>query len=347
MRVGVDADGVCYDFISAMRAYLKVAGVGDGIYCEPDRWNVWECWGMTHREWADQLRQGVADGVLFRHGAVHEDAKGVLEALRMEGHTIHIVTDRNVHTTAHSSTALWLDEAKIPYDTLTFAADKTVVNVDVFIEDSVANAQALEAAGVQVLLRIGRGTVVCVWARGSWLAVRVGRDRNVRTPLSFRRCRVHSSLRGAVVQRRREGPEARTDQPHPRFRAGRRGPGVFVRLPTSTTGTIGARLRLASRYDAAQRHMMAFWGGEDLDPESGEPHPAHVKFHMNTLTNYGHSPGVRRPPMTHPLVAEEIDRMRSACSAPMPWKLSDECKLGLGRPENPDLCFYCDKHVNH
>jgi hypothetical protein len=36
-------------------------------------------------------------------------------------------------------------------------------------------------------------------------------------------------------------------------------------------------------YDALQRHLMAFWGGEDHDPESGLLHLAHAAFHVNTL----------------------------------------------------------------
>jgi hypothetical protein len=36
-------------------------------------------------------------------------------------------------------------------------------------------------------------------------------------------------------------------------------------------------------YDALQRHLMAFWGGEDRDPESGLLHLAHAAFHVNTL----------------------------------------------------------------
>jgi hypothetical protein len=39
-------------------------------------------------------------------------------------------------------------------------------------------------------------------------------------------------------------------------------------------------------YDAAQRHLMAFWSGEDTDPESGESHLAHVVFHCLTLITY-------------------------------------------------------------
>ena len=39
-------------------------------------------------------------------------------------------------------------------------------------------------------------------------------------------------------------------------------------------------------YDAIPRHLMAFWNGEDTDPESGEPHMAHVIFHALTLITF-------------------------------------------------------------
>ncbi len=36
-------------------------------------------------------------------------------------------------------------------------------------------------------------------------------------------------------------------------------------------------------FDALQRHLAAFWTGEDRDPESGLPHLAHAAFHVLTL----------------------------------------------------------------
>lgn len=39
-------------------------------------------------------------------------------------------------------------------------------------------------------------------------------------------------------------------------------------------------------YSAMQRHLNAFWGGEETDPESGLPHLAHAAFHMMSLLTW-------------------------------------------------------------
>lgn len=42
--------------------------------------------------------------------------------------------------------------------------------------------------------------------------------------------------------------------------------------------------RWSLSYDAAQRHIQAFWGGEDFDPEFGKTrHLAHAIFHLMGL----------------------------------------------------------------
>lgn len=39
-------------------------------------------------------------------------------------------------------------------------------------------------------------------------------------------------------------------------------------------------------YNALQRHLMAYWSGEDIDPESGLPHLAHAAWHCLALLSY-------------------------------------------------------------
>jgi hypothetical protein len=55
-------------------------------------------------------------------------------------------------------------------------------------------------------------------------------------------------------------------------------------------------------FAAMQRHMWAFWGGEDIDPENGSPHLAAVVFHAFALLEFAD---------THP---EYDDRPRKAAS---------------------------------
>lgn len=57
---------------------------------------------------------------------------------------------------------------------------------------------------------------------------------------------------------------------------------------------------------AALRHMASFVDGEDLDPESGLPHPAHAAFHMLAVLTFM---------VEHP---ELDDRVRTTLGIPPP-----------------------------
>ncbi|ONI83986.1 hypothetical protein ALI22I_33750 [Saccharothrix sp. ALI-22-I] len=39
-------------------------------------------------------------------------------------------------------------------------------------------------------------------------------------------------------------------------------------------------------FDACQRHLLAFWAGEELDPESGLPHLAHAAWHCLAMLSF-------------------------------------------------------------
>ena len=42
----------------------------------------------------------------------------------------------------------------------------------------------------------------------------------------------------------------------------------------------------ALSFNAMQRHALAFWSGEEHDPESGLPHMAHAAWHALALTSF-------------------------------------------------------------
>lgn len=152
MRIGIDLDGVVYDFVASFRRYLTDVVGWVGPLPEPTTWNVWEDWGMSMEQWARWFAAGVEAGHIFRDGEPIEGAAQVIRAAKDHGHDVFIVTHREQHPKAISSTHEWLAEHQIPYDVIAFARDKTVIPVDVFIEDNVDNAWALEASGVHALL---------------------------------------------------------------------------------------------------------------------------------------------------------------------------------------------------
>lgn len=47
-------------------------------------------------------------------------------------------------------------------------------------------------------------------------------------------------------------------------------------------------------YAAMQRHLTAFWGGEDIDPDSGMPHLVAAAWHCFTLLEFMHTPEFKR-----------------------------------------------------
>lgn len=60
--------------------------------------------------------------------------------------------------------------------------------------------------------------------------------------------------------------------------------------------------RFSLSYAALQRHLNAFWGGEDIDPESGQPHLASAVFHCFAMLEWSR---------THP---EQDDRQKETKS---------------------------------
>jgi hypothetical protein len=154
LRVGVDLDGVNYDFGASLRRYLLSVGYPEHLMTAPQRWEFYLDWGLTDAQFIDACHKGVDAGIIFRSGGTLPGASAALHRIADAGHEIHIVTDRSFGTDDASQrmTREWAAEHDLPYTSLSFSRDKTVVPTDVFVEDKLENYDALTAAGRVVYL---------------------------------------------------------------------------------------------------------------------------------------------------------------------------------------------------
>ena len=155
VRIGVDLDGVCYDFSTVFEVYAtEIQDFPPELCTPPVRWEFYEDWGLTLAQFINLLADGVNDDFIFSWGNPFPGVKDALRRLRKAGHSIHIITDRSIGRPgkAHFSTVSWLHRHQLPYDSLTFSADKTVVRTDWMVDDKLQNVDALLAAGTRAVL---------------------------------------------------------------------------------------------------------------------------------------------------------------------------------------------------
>lgn len=148
-RIGIDLDGVAYDFGAALKKFLvDHEGFDEALLGETKVWDFFLEWGLSLESYLDYYAKGVDAGVVLLHGDPHEGCRWFMNRLREDGHTLHIVTYRTVGRRATQNTMEWLQRESIPYDSITFSKDKTIVNNDFFIEDNLDNFHALNRAGI-------------------------------------------------------------------------------------------------------------------------------------------------------------------------------------------------------
>jgi len=151
--LGVDLDGTCADFYSALRPIAaEWLGVDAASLATEVSWDLPE-WGVAQSPGGYlKLHQfAVTQRDLFRLMQPMPGAPQVLRRLSHEGVRIRIITHRlliaNYHRIAVQQTVDWLDGHDIPYWDLCFLADKSAVGADLYIEDSPRNVEQLRADG--------------------------------------------------------------------------------------------------------------------------------------------------------------------------------------------------------
>lgn len=152
LRIGVDIDDVLYPWYDQAHAASVAAGITNGR--TPSTWAPFEDYGCSDQEWYDALSAPTLDGSLY----FADPIPGAVEAMHQLtecGHVLHLVTARGALANGNlirKHTIDWLAAHGIPFESLTFSRDKTIVDVDVFIEDHPKNAEALAKVGRTVIL---------------------------------------------------------------------------------------------------------------------------------------------------------------------------------------------------
>lgn len=173
LRIGVDLDEVVYPFVDVFALWVhETTGRPLEELGTAQRWEFYEDWGYPLDEFLRLFAAGVDAGFVFRKGLPAPGALDALHTLKRAGHSLHVVTDRSIGSCAQASTEAWLQEHKVPYDSITYAADKTIVRTDVFVDDKPENVLALREVGCAAFMwdngRKDQAEFPVEWTVRSW-----------------------------------------------------------------------------------------------------------------------------------------------------------------------------------
>lgn len=155
--LGVDLDGVCADYESALRAaYATRHGIDPATLPPQTTMDAYAEWGLSPEEYREEHRAAVVDAGLFRVMDPLPGVSAALWSLSNAGVWIRIITHRlffnGIHEVVAADTANWLDEHDIPYRDLCFIGAKPDVGADLYIDDAPHNVTALRTAGREVIV---------------------------------------------------------------------------------------------------------------------------------------------------------------------------------------------------
>ena len=150
--LGVDLDGVCADYESALRASVAARrGVATSSLPPQETTGHFAEWDLSSDGFREAHRVAVTEDRIFRTMDPYPGVAEVLWRLSDAGVWIRIITHRllfnGLHEASAADTAVWLDQHDIPYRDLCFIGDKATVGADLYIDDSPHNIEALRGAG--------------------------------------------------------------------------------------------------------------------------------------------------------------------------------------------------------
>lgn len=137
LNVGVDLDGVTYEFHRAFGPLLLRHGIVEELPT-PTNWNFFEDFGLNREQFHDVMGKFVTAGELFWHGPEVAGAREGLAALAERGHRIVFVTERAIagyELIMRRATYYWLAMNGMPHDAL-IIGPKIGLGLDVMLDDA-------------------------------------------------------------------------------------------------------------------------------------------------------------------------------------------------------------------
>lgn len=152
LAITVDIDDVLYPGCKSYHLACVNAGITNGV--TPRSYAPWEEYGCAKETWWDALAKAILDGTMLSLDPL-PGAVAALWRLERAGHKINLATARATYpglgveaTQAwRHQTEQWLYRHHIPFETLTYTMDKSVVPADFSVDDTLNNYDSLEAAG--------------------------------------------------------------------------------------------------------------------------------------------------------------------------------------------------------
>lgn len=136
----------------ATRSWMERNGVPFPEDPDFHKWDDFQRMGFSSEDFAATCEAGVNEGHIFRVGEPFPGVRDVILALQEEGHTIHIITHRTWGKRSVQNTMEWFEEYDIPFNTITFAEDKTIVGVDLLLDDRDVNYYHSVKSGIPCVL---------------------------------------------------------------------------------------------------------------------------------------------------------------------------------------------------
>lgn len=290
-RIGIDLDGVCYDFVQAFRDHTGKTG-------PVSRWEFYKDWGIDTETFLKECRSALyAPDGMFSGGLPIPGSVTGVKTLVDAGHEIIFVTDRlSLGETAldrsqiRNNTAKWILR-HFGRQNMSFTGDKgravKAFGIRFFLDDKPENFFATRDAGAKsYLFTADWNSHIDAPRVNTWgqFVEEVLKDTAIKAyaaPVaSSGEVRVTSSTGGEKGQK--DAQYGLIPTRPLRLLAELYGRGAQKYAERNWERGYDWRLS----YDAAQRHMNLFWSGEDMDAETRVPHPVCAMFHMAALVEF-------------------------------------------------------------